>query len=319
MRISIRSRIFLPMISALVIGVGGIGLVGYEAVTGQTEIQRLVKASFEAKHLASEISSELEKASHHVERVTAMTNFMAADEIKAGFEEPNRIVDEKLDGIAALGLGDALAGQVAAMETAHEAWRGDAELVLGLKSADEIPTEEKLHRSFQAAEAEIAKLSSVVDDVAVSTIDSANQSLRSHLTLILEIAGVLALMAFVGIYFIGNGITRPLLQLAARMDALARGNADDAVPHAGRGDEIGHMAAAVEVFRQNAIEQGRLEAEGVALREQAERQRNTDRQQAEEDAQRRLQIATSGLASGLRRLAAGDLAFRLNEQFSAEF
>jgi len=41
--------------------------------------------------------------------------------------------------------------------------------------------------------------------------------------------------------------------------------------------------------------------------------------EAEAAAQKRLQEATSGLATGLRRLAAGDLGFQLNEPFAPDF
>lgn len=60
-----------------------------------------------------------------------------------------------------------------------------------------------------------------------------------------------------------------------------------------------------------------LRAKEADLEMEAERQRVS--LQAEAAAQKRLQEATDGLAKGLRRLAAGDLAFQINIPFSSEF
>ena len=71
---------------------------------------------------------------------------------------------------------------------------------------------------------------------------------------------------------VGNSIVRPLKALADRMGGLADGETATAVPGRGRRDEIGHMAEAVEVFRQHAIERASMEADKEAERA-AERHR----------------------------------------------
>ncbi len=71
------------------------------------------------------------------------------------------------------------------------------------------------------------------------------------------------------------GVSRPLRRLADRMESLAAGDADAPVDGADRGDEVGLMARAVEVFRNDAIAKRRLEAESAeaASRLAAERHR----------------------------------------------
>jgi methyl-accepting chemotaxis protein len=66
-----------------------------------------------------------------------------------------------------------------------------------------------------------------------------------------------------------RGITRPIAALTAGMRRLAGGDTSQVAPGAARHDEIGEMARAVEVFRDNAIERQRLEAAAAA--EQAAR------------------------------------------------
>jgi methyl-accepting chemotaxis protein len=61
-------------------------------------------------------------------------------------------------------------------------------------------------------------------------------------------------------YIVGRGIIRPVTRMTAAMDRLAAGDTDVEIPSGDRNDEIGAMAKAVDVFKQNAIERTRLEA-----------------------------------------------------------
>ena len=106
-------------------------------------------------------------------------------------------------------------------------------------------------------------------------------------------------------------ITRPIAQLVRTMGELAQGRNDIDVPDAERGDEIGHMARAVLVFRDAAVEKERLEAESAEQRGRTEEERRQNAavqaKAAEEQA-----AAMRALAEGLGKLAEGDLAFRLS-------
>jgi len=54
-------------------------------------------------------------------------------------------------------------------------------------------------------------------------------------------------------WIIGRSISRPLGQLGARMQALADGLLEGDIPGVGRGDEVGAMAATVQIFKDNAV------------------------------------------------------------------
>ncbi len=62
-------------------------------------------------------------------------------------------------------------------------------------------------------------------------------------------------------------ITKPLTHISQRMSELAEGDTDKDIPESGRHDEIGNMAKAVAIFRDNAIE--RLRLEGIQNEENA--------------------------------------------------
>ncbi|MCP4617468.1 MAG: HAMP domain-containing protein [Bradyrhizobium sp.] len=54
-------------------------------------------------------------------------------------------------------------------------------------------------------------------------------------------------------WLIGRSISKPLGELGARMQALAEGKLDGDIPGIGRGDEVGAMAATVQIFKDNAV------------------------------------------------------------------
>ena len=131
--------------------------------------------------------------------------------------------------------------------------------------------------------------------------------------------GIAAFVMLGAVFFVMSGVVRPITRITGSMGNLAGGDTATGIPFAGRADEIGSMAGAVEIFRQAAITNKRLEMDAETNRKQAEANRIADQQQAEAEAAERMRIATSGLAAGLKRLAAGDLAFQLNEAFAPDF
>ena len=71
-------------------------------------------------------------------------------------------------------------------------------------------------------------------------------------TLMIAIGSVLLLVVAVAGWLFARSVSRPITALTSGMKALAAGDLDVEVAGGRRGDEIGDMAAAVEVFRSNA-------------------------------------------------------------------
>jgi methyl-accepting chemotaxis protein len=79
------------------------------------------------------------------------------------------------------------------------------------------------------------------------------------------VAGVGAGAAF-GIYIGTRQLSAPIRRVSQVMNTVADGNLDADVPYLGRNDEIGEMAAAVEVFKRNGREVRRMHAQETAMR-----------------------------------------------------
>jgi methyl-accepting chemotaxis protein len=109
-------------------------------------------------------------------------------------------------------------------------------------------------------------LHAYADQVSERLARKTGATIRS-LTIVLglTLAGIVALALWIGL----EGLSRPITRLNAAMSAIARGDLALAIPGAGRRDEIGLMAATVDVFRTNAREVLRLREEQEAEKARA--------------------------------------------------
>ena len=92
-----------------------------------------------------------------------------------------------------------------------------------------------------------------IDDLKAQTWASTQRSLI--------VAGVILLFVLAVSIFVARSVTGPLQRMTVAMNDLASGNLAVEVPGVGRGDEVGEMAKAVEIFKSNAIARQKLEAE----------------------------------------------------------
>lgn len=109
------------------------------------------------------------------------------------------------------------------------------------------------------AEAVTAGTTDAISNAATSALASARTLAAriSLLTLSTLVVGML-LGAAIAIAT-GRFLSRPITALTLAMSRLAGGDTSAAIPGVKRADEIGAMARAVEIFRDNAIERSRLE------------------------------------------------------------
>lgn len=152
-----------------------------------------------------------------------------------------------------------------------------------------------------------------------AAVDEANVEASFYWTLITIAMSALALMLVIVGFVTFKRIIGGMYRLGTSMGLVAEGQLDAQIELARNSDEIGDMGKALEVFRQGAITNRRLEQDAAESRKRAEFERIAMQEKAEADATERLRVATSGLAAGLKRLASGDLAFQLNNAFAQDF
>lgn len=127
-------------------------------------------------------------------------------------------------------------------------------------------------------------------------------------------AGAILLALGSAYVFASHGISRPLQAVTERMKALATGDTDSPISGVDRGDEVGTVAKALNVFREAALENRRLGEEADANRSLAEKDRIAREQQKAHEAEE-IRFAVDALAAGLGRLSNGDVSTSIDTPF----
>jgi methyl-accepting chemotaxis protein len=117
--------------------------------------------------------------------------------------------------------------------------------------------------------------------------------------LAMTMAGIAILLGIVIGYLVARSITKPIVAMTGAMGVLASGDKTVAIPAQGRGDEIGKMAAAVQVFKENMIEADRLRGEQEAMKQRAE----AERRQAMLDLADRFERSVGGVVKAVTSAA----------------
>ncbi len=121
---------------------------------------------------------------------------------------------------------------------------------------------------------------------------------------------LLAVLAVFNIVIVARRVAGPLTIMKDFMLRLADGDLSQRPPFQGRKDEVGEMARAVQVFRQNAMDLQTSTGERAALEQEtaAERRRTEAERQR---LAREQQVVLDALGASLARLAQADVTARL--------
>jgi len=162
----------------------------------------------------------------------------------------------------------------------------------------------------------IEGLWSLVTDIPTSAISGPAD--RLAFALMAGGLAMLGLVLFALLTMTNIFVRRPLARITGAVNALSAGRYEDPIRGTELKDEIGSIARALEGFRHDLAETGRLRTDEERARAQAdaERARNEAMQRANAEAQEQV---VSSVGQGLDRLAGGDLTFRLTGEFPSEY
>jgi methyl-accepting chemotaxis protein len=166
----------------------------------------------------------------------------------------------QIDGQSAKTLASTLAAVAPDVATLRRALAGEVVTRYGEIKDKPVATTYGAIKSFSG------------DNIAVFEITrdtSSYQSLmRSSLSWLGVISACVLLLAGAIATWMGRSMAKPIRSLETAMRTIANGNHTIAVPGAGRADEIGSMASAVEVFKT-----GLIETEGLRDAQEQQRER----------------------------------------------
>ncbi|MGV8938904.1 MAG: methyl-accepting chemotaxis protein [Allorhizobium sp.] len=167
--------------------------------------------------------------------------------------------------------------------------------------------------SGEALDALLANSTALTEAALAGSDASATTAFST--TIVALLAGIL--LAAAAAFASHRRVTRPITEITTAMQVLASGDNGRPIPFEARRDEIGDMAAAVSVFRDNAIARERLERETVSQRGLSESERRArDEQNAHEAAE--VQFAVDQLGAALSHLSDGDITYQLQTPFAGQ-
>jgi methyl-accepting chemotaxis protein len=163
-----------------------------------------------------------------------------------------------------------------------------------------------------------AKVTTLRSEVAAVAGQVKAQTSRTILTTYAGNIIGLIIITTLAIFGARAWIIAPIRRQLDFMSQLTNGNYDITVEGTERGDEVGAIARTVAVFRDAGRDKIRLEAETAQQRAHAEEQRQ-HQEAIRAQAAQQASLVVESLAIGLEKLSAGDLIFRLNQSFAAEY
>jgi methyl-accepting chemotaxis protein len=125
-------------------------------------------------------------------------------------------------------------------------------------------------------------------------------------------------LLFVLIYLSSRTVSRLLSTSVDNMTRIAAGDLSVEVGAQDRGDEIGSIARAVQVFKDNASSLAQANQYRVGVEAEAVQAKQREELGRESHAEA-LGLFLRSFSNALRRLANGEFNFRLNEAFAAEY
>jgi methyl-accepting chemotaxis protein len=129
---------------------------------------------------------------------------------------------------------------------------------------------------------------------------------------------IVSILSLIGFLVFARSLGGTVRRLTTTMTQLAAGDLSADVAGQDRQDELGAMARAVQVFKEGANENVRLERESADARGAQEKQR--ERQAAIDNAKAEdLRAFVHDIEAGFNQLAGGDLTVRMNHAVAAEF
>jgi methyl-accepting chemotaxis protein len=235
---------------------------------------------------------------------------------------------------AAIGGGEQNIAKAKALDPTHAA---DYEALLAQFHGVAATAKQALDLSNQDRNVEAAQLMAAADpkvrglgaairayndkklatNAATSAALKAGAARAGWIMILVSSAAVIGSTAF-AFWMAMTRVAAPLVRVAERMKTLAGGDLSVVVEGQERRDEVGLMAKAVQVFKDNGLKARALEAEAEQMRADADAERvRTEAERRKTEVEQAMVVQT--LAASLGRLAQGDLTTRIDAQFDGQY
>ncbi|KJS39111.1 MAG: hypothetical protein VR70_08815 [Rhodospirillaceae bacterium BRH_c57] len=279
LRIATKIFIVIGMMGAVSVGIAILGVVDLSKLSATAD--ELGVAANEVR-LGASIGQNVLELNRYEYRLAASPEYY--DEAVAGVARAKAQIEDRLTRLEVT-AGETRGAMLQTLRQQYMVYIKELEHTIEVAGSvkDQITlgaAQQAVLESVRASRADAAALGKTTTEF-VNLVDKRSETLSAFAnetaestTLLMIVASAIGVAAGVilGIFIAKSGITTPLARTIVPLRQLAEGELDVEIIGMERGDEVGEVARALEIFRQNATE--RAEALG---RERAEEQRRMER------------------------------------------
>jgi methyl-accepting chemotaxis protein len=306
---SIRTKILMPLLAVVAVAALISGFICFRGHTDHEEMAALAGKAIEAGDMSRKAHDDFDRVGDLVAEVSTMTHFIAADAIEQKFHASAAATEADLVNLKSAALSPEMTDLVQKAIDSFSKWRNQAEVLVGLRQAKEIVALEVLKRDADKIKVLLNGALALAGQDAHKRIVEAGEAAKIQTAIILGLAAALAGVGIVSAFRLARNLAQPLKQLVASAEKLAGGDVSITFAASSRSDEIGEISRAVARFRDNVLAAQTAEAAAATQAQLADERA----QSAHEDAIGRARAVTNCVGTGLAKLAAKDLTYRLVE------
>ncbi|MBD3832046.1 methyl-accepting chemotaxis protein [Brevundimonas bullata] len=315
MQLTIKARL-LGCLAALAVGMTAIGAAGWVvSSTAQQRMQSVIADRVaplqQLKAISDLYAVNIVDAAHK-----AASGLVTPDTANQQISDARSRIDSTWSAYQATSMTpdeQALANKVKqAMPAADQAVE-DLARILAASDMAALKTfnDQTLYAAIDPISGNIGALVDLQIRVAQQDGEAAASAARIGLMIMCAIALMAAGLLAFATNVVVRQVTAPIMAMTRAMNRLAEGDNAVEIPAVGQRDELGQMAGAVQVFKDNAIAKIKADAEVEQAKARAEQERQAASAAAIATEQA---LVVRSFGASLERLASGDLTWRLEDE-----
>jgi len=276
---SIRTKILLPLLAFMLLAGGLIVVTSLRSHSAFLQVAALAERTIDADEASRAARDQFVVGEKLIARVLAMTDLIDHQTVTSEFRRASGDLTSNIARLQAAAVSDRIRNLAAQADEEAKRWQADAEILLGVRSAREIPTVELMARHSTRLRKSLNEAVTMAGSEAKTEIAYTGASISAQHWTILGLAGLMCALGAGAAVWLAQSLSKPLLHLAGVSARLAAGDTSVELGGEKRTDEIGAMVSAVQVFKDNLIRTRKLEEETALARASAEEQRRVGMRQ----------------------------------------
>ena len=276
--LSLRLKMFLApcfLLAALV------GLAGYTLVllnSSERQLDELSSGAFERTLAVTALDNKVSSVRARLYQLTSVatndSDTKRKETLANALTKELALVPDRFKDVASTNEGDSEARPlVESLGKILKSYADASQQVISMAAFDAATASIFMgtaEQSYEEARGQLERLTALAGQRKNAVVASVRAEGRDARLIYLTALLVVSAIAIIAVWLVSNRISRPVVVMADAMHKLAGGALETETPYTGRRDELGAIAAAVQVFKETSLEAQRLTAERERQREASE-------------------------------------------------